>query len=93
MRFERDEGKSEVCFLLRGFDFAHAAHAFADPDRIVRQDIRYSDGEDRYTLTGRIEGRLYVLAYTPRAGTIRIIPARKANQREIARYEDRTDDD
>jgi uncharacterized DUF497 family protein len=42
MRFEWDEGKSESCFLLRGFDFAHAAHAFADPDRLVRQDTRYS---------------------------------------------------
>lgn len=31
MRFEWDEGKSESCFLLRGFDFAYAAHAFADP--------------------------------------------------------------
>lgn len=93
MRFEWDEGKSEACFLLRGFDFAYADHAFADPDRLVRQDTRYSYGEDRCTLTGRIEGRLYVLAYTPRGGTIRIISARKANQREIARYENRTDDD
>ena len=73
IRFEWDEGKSESCFLLRGFDFAYAAHAFADPDRLVRQDTRYSYGEDRYTLTGRIEGRLYVLAYTPGGGTIRII--------------------
>jgi uncharacterized DUF497 family protein len=46
---------------MRGFDFAYAAFAFAHPDRIVRQDHRFSYGEDRYELIGRIEGRLYVL--------------------------------
>lgn len=35
-----------------------------------------------------IEGRLYVVVYTPRDGAIRIISAHKANQREIRRYED-----
>ena len=33
-----------------GGDFAYAAFAFADQDRIVRQDHRFSYGEDRYEL-------------------------------------------
>lgn len=42
---------------------------------------------------GMIERRLYVLVYTPRNGTMRIISARKANQREIRYYEDHTHED
>ena len=30
----RDEAKSEACFLARGFDFAYAAQAFFEPDRL-----------------------------------------------------------
>ena len=93
MQFEWDEAKSEACFRNRGFDFAYAAFAFADPDRMVRQDSRYSYGEDRYQLIGRIEGRLFVLVYTPRNEVMRIISARKANQREVKLYENRAYED
>ena len=86
MNFEWDEAKSDACFRDRGFDFA-------DPDRVIRQDTRYSYGEDRYQLTGRIEGRLFVLVYTPRRDAVRIISARKANQREMRRYENRSHED
>ena len=89
MDFDWDEDKSRACYLARGFDFAYAAFAFADPDRIIRRDDRFSYGEDRYELIGRIEGRLYVLIYTPRDDAIRIISARKANSREAKRYENR----
>jgi uncharacterized DUF497 family protein len=91
--FEWDEDKSNACFRTRGFDFAYAAFAFADPDRIIRQDNRFSYGELRYELIGRIEGRLFVLIYTPRNDVIRIISARKANPREVNRYENRSHED
>ena len=55
MNFEWDDDKSRACYQMRGFDFAYTAFAFADPDRIVRQDHRFSYGEDRYELIGRIE--------------------------------------
>ena len=42
MNFEWDEAKSEACFTQRGFDFAYAARAFFDPNRIVRADTRFS---------------------------------------------------
>jgi len=93
MGLEWDEDKSNTCFLERGFDFAYAASAFADPDRIIRQDHRYNYGEDRYQLIGRIDGRLFVLVYTPRHDAIRIISARKANPREVKRYENCSHDD
>lgn len=40
-----------------------------------------------------IEGRLYVVIYTLRGTLIRIISARKANQREIKRYDNSTQKD
>jgi uncharacterized DUF497 family protein len=46
-------------------------------------------GETRYQLIGRIDNRVFILVYTPRGDVIRIISARKANSREVARYEDR----
>jgi hypothetical protein len=93
MNFEWDETKSEACFAQRGFDFAYAARAFFDPDRVVQVDTRRSYGEERYQLMGMIERRLFVLVYTPRHEALRIISARKANQREIRHYEDNTRDD
>lgn len=42
---------------------------------------------------GRIEQRVFVVVYTPRHDAIRIISARKANQREVKHYEDSTRDD
>ena len=93
MKFEWDEAKSEACFLSRGFDFAYGAFAFADPNRMIRQDTRHNYGEDRYQLTGSIEGRLFVLIYTPRGDVMRIISARKANQREVRIYENRSHED
>lgn len=93
MEFEWDEAKSEACFQKRGFDFAHAAKAFFDPDRTIEIDDRRDYGEERFRLTGSINGRLYVVIYTLRDHVIRIISAHKANQREIKRHEDSAHED
>lgn len=90
MDFVWDDDKSEACFMQRGFDFAYAAGAFFDPDRVIQEDTRHSYGETRYQLLGRIDGRVFVVVYTPRHNAFRIISARKANQREVRQYEDRT---
>lgn len=92
MDFEWDEAKSDRCYAERGFDFAYAARAFFDPNRLIQADTRYSYGEDRYQLMGKIEHRLFVVVYTLRNGVIRIISARKANRREVNHYENRTRD-
>ena len=39
---------------------------------------------------GKIEQHLFVVVYTPRKDSLRIISARKANQREVRHYEDFT---
>jgi len=90
MKFDWDESKSNACFASRGFDFAYAIRAFADPDRQFDQDYRWDYGEDRYRLLGKIEGRVFVVVYTPRSDAIRVISARKANHREVREYEKTT---
>lgn len=93
MNFEWNDAKNEICFKDRGFDFAYAARAFFDCNRVVRPDIRYSYGENRYQLMGMIDSRLFIVIYTYRRDVIRIISARKANSREVKLYEnDKTED-
>ena len=93
MEFEWDETKSEACAKSRRFNFDYAAFAFFDPNRIVEPDTRHDYGEERFRLIGMIEGRLYVVIYTLRGTLIRIISARKGNQREIKRYDNSTQKD
>ncbi|WP_341237973.1 BrnT family toxin [uncultured Limnobacter sp.] len=93
MNFEWDDKKNEACFQQRGFDFAYVAHAFFDPDRLVQEDDRLNYGESRYQLMGEIEGRLFVVVYTYRGDFVRIISARKANQREKRQYENSSNED
>ncbi len=92
MEFEWDDAKSKACFRQRGFDFGYAIRVFMDPDRLVQPDDRLDYGEPRYQVTGRIEGRFFVIVYTPRAHRLRIISARKANRREVDRYDTNTHD-
>jgi uncharacterized protein len=93
MEFEWDPDKSDRCYEERGFDFAHAAQGFFDPDRIIIKDNRYDYGENRYQMISKIHKRVFVVIFTPRYNAIRIISARKANQREVKQYEKTSHDD
>jgi uncharacterized DUF497 family protein len=86
MEFEWDDAKSNTCFAERGFDFAYAVQVFLDPDRLVEGDSRFDYGEPRYRVLGQIEGRLFLVVYTPRGDAFRMISARKANAKEVAHY-------
>jgi uncharacterized DUF497 family protein len=88
MDFEWDGAKSDACLERRGFDFAYAIRVFLDPDRLVERDERFDYGEARYRVLGRVGPRLFLVVYTPRGDALRIISARKANAKEVARYED-----
>jgi uncharacterized DUF497 family protein len=65
VNFEWDEAKSDACAKARRFNFAYAARIFVNPDRIVEADARHSYGEERYQVMGKIDGRLFVVVYTP----------------------------
>ena len=67
-----------------------AAQVFGDPHRKVKLDSRFLYGEDRYLALGRVDGRVLTVVYTMRNDVIRIISARKANSREVKKYENST---
>ena len=93
MAFEWDSDKSDRCYVERGFDFAYAAQGFFDPDRIIIKDNRYDYGENRYQVISKIHERVFVVIFTQLDNAIRIISARKANQREVKQYEKTSHDD
>lgn len=57
---------------------------------LVEPDVRFEYGEDRYIAYIPYRDRLYVVCFTPRATSYRIISLRKANERERKHYEEET---
>ena len=57
---------------------------------IIEEDVRKNYGERRYLALGLIEDRLHAVVFTPRAGKVHVISLRKANQREVKDYEEKT---
>jgi uncharacterized DUF497 family protein len=54
----------------------------------VLEDTRKDYGERRFQALGKIGGRVYMLVFTPRGRNVHVISVRKANRREIKRYEE-----
>jgi hypothetical protein len=83
---EWDERKARQNIARHGVPFEYAARVFLDLHRLDTEDTRRDYGEERRLTLGKIEGRLYVAAYTVRGKMIRLISARKANEREWRKY-------
>ena len=71
---------------MRGIPF-DLASAFEWDSALIAQDLRKDYGERRFLALGLIEGRLYMLVFTPRKDKVHVISLRKANAREVRRYE------
>ena len=54
---------------------------------LIWEDRRKDYGERRYCVLGFIEDRLHSVVFTPRDGKPRVISLRKANKREVNRFE------
>jgi uncharacterized protein len=89
MKIEFDPDKNARNIELRGIPLAEAAR-FEWSSAVIAPDTRRDYGEPRYRAFGFIEDRLHALVFTPREGAIRVISLRKANRREVYRYETRT---
>lgn len=90
MVFEWDKEKNKINQRKHGLSFEDAAHVFADPLALVRDD--FSDDEHRQQIIGHIGGILLVLVvFTTRnkqgEDVFRIISARKATTGERRKYE------
>ena len=79
--------KSDLCQNSRNFDFAYVIPVFIDPALLVEHDQRWDYGEERFRALGLIDGCVFVVVFTRRLRAIRIISARRANGREVKRYE------
>ena len=87
VQFEWDTRKAKQNIDKHGVPFEYGVRVFLDPRCLDIKDSRQDYGEERRLALGEIEGRLYLLAYTPRNATIRVISARKANGREQRHYD------
>ncbi len=89
MRYTFDETKRRANIAVRGIDFLLAEN-FVWDSALVVEDTRSDYGERRFIALGLVGARVHVLVFTPRGETVRIISLRKANRREVARYEQKT---
>ena len=86
MQFEFDADKQNINLRKHGIDLRDAAYVFLDNCRLDAADERKDYGEERRVVVGTVEDRLWVVVCTRRADAIRLISARKANEREKKRY-------
>ena len=84
--FEWDEQKSANNQLKHGISFKFATRVFLDKNCIKFLDTRKDYGEERYIALGSIQRRIFVVVFTHRGNNLRIISARKANEREQRAY-------
>lgn len=87
MKYEWDPAKAIENFRKHHLDFADAARALEDPNRIEEVDDRFDYGEDRMRVIGMVDSRILFVITTIRANeTCRIISARRATRHEQDRY-------
>lgn len=87
-----DPPKSAKNAAERGLPFSRVEDF--DWDRSVTvEDTRHAYPERRFVSLGFIGERLHVVCFTPVAGGgVRVISLRKANKREVKRYEQQAPD-
>jgi uncharacterized DUF497 family protein len=84
--FEWDEEKARLNLAKHGVSFALRTRVFVDPRWADIDVSRGRDKEIRRKAVGRIDGKLYAVVYTDRAGVRRLISARRTNRTEEKSY-------
>jgi uncharacterized DUF497 family protein len=85
--FEWDAEKEAVNLRKHKLGFDEAMRVFDDRNRKEFYDALHSQEEDRFFTIGMVRDILFVV-YTERREAIRIISARKANEKEVRIYYD-----
>jgi len=89
LSFEWDEEKSKGNLRKHGVPFNEAKTVFNDPFAMTISDPDHSSQEDRYIDLGMSsQGRILMVWYTERGGSIRIIGSRKATRNQRQDYEE-----
>lgn len=73
--FEWDEAKDRANQVKHGVSFQLAQYAFADPHRVIAEDIEHSYSENRFYCFGQVNGGILTVRFTYRDGIIRIYGA------------------
>jgi len=73
--FEWDDLKNEQNIEKHGVSFYEAQYAFADPHRIIIEDLDHGQGEERFFCFGKVKDGIVTVRFTVRSGIIRIIGA------------------
>ena len=73
--FEWDGRKDADNQTKHGVPFVVAQHAFADPHRVIAEDMEHSAKEPRYFCFGRVGDGVLTVRFTHRSGVIRIFGA------------------
>jgi uncharacterized protein len=85
---EWSAAKREQNLADHGVDFADAALIFRNEDQVIEAvDAREDYGETRYRALGCVGGSWFLVAYTWRGASRRIISAWKVNDDGRRRYE------
>jgi uncharacterized DUF497 family protein len=74
-RFEWDAKKDAENQEKHGIPFSLAQFAFADPRRVIAEDLSHSETENRYFCFGVVGGGILTVRFTYRGGVIRIFGA------------------
>jgi uncharacterized protein len=74
-RFDWDPKKDLQNQQKHGVSFADAQYAFADPRRVIAEDVSHSGQEKRYYCFGEVAGGILTVRFTLRDDVIRIIGA------------------
>ena len=74
-RFDWDPDKDRENQSKHGVSFALAQFAFADPRRVIAEDLSHSSSEKRYCCFGGVGEGILTVRFTYREGLIRIFGA------------------
>ena len=73
--FEWDGSKNQANIEKHGISFSMAQYVFADPKRVILEDLEHSIVENRYYCIGKIDDEIVTVRFTYRVNNIRIIGA------------------
>ena len=74
-QFEWDADKDTENQEKHGVPFSLAQYAFADPRRVIAEDLVHSKTEKRFFCFGEVDGGILTVRFTYRVGVIRIFGA------------------
>lgn len=86
--FEWDTGNIDKSYQKQGITPDEAEQVFVDSNVGIEKDIKHQEIEERYIAIGKtLDEKLLFVVFTMRNNVIRVISARRANQKERRLYE------